>query len=69
MRSAISYTCSRKCETNTTAIPCSLSRRISGRAARPRRWSRLEVGSSRISTSAEMSIARAIATICWTASE
>ena len=40
-----------------------------GTAARPRRASRLEVGSSRISTLAEMSIARAIATICWTASE
>ena len=31
--------------------------------------SRLEVGSSRISTFASMSTARAIATICWTASE
>ena len=56
--------------TNRIAMPSLLAAGASPRrAASTSLASRLEVGSSRISTLASMSIARAIATSCWTASE
>ena len=59
MRSQISYTWSRKCVTNRIATPLSRSRRMSANSACTSSASRLEVGSSRISTRASVDTARA----------
>ena len=53
----------------TMAMPCSFSWRTIVKSCWTSSESRLDVGSSRIRTSAEMSMARAIATICCTAIE
>jgi hypothetical protein len=67
MRSLMRYTWSMKCVTNSTAIPSARSRsRMSNRSSTSDS-SRLEVGSSRMSTFASASSARAIATSCCTA--
>ena len=67
IRSEISYTWSRKCDTNRIAAPPSRSRRITRNSSATSSASRLDVGSSRISTRAETAVARAMATSCWTA--
>ena len=67
IRSEISYTWSRKCDTNRIAVPPSRSRRITRNSSATSSASRLDVGSSRISTRAETAVARAMATSCWTA--
>ncbi len=65
IRSEISYTWSRKCETNRIAAPRVARDCASpGTVRRPRRRRRLEVGSSRISTRADTAMARAMATSC-----
>ena len=50
-------------------MPSSRSCRMMRNSCATSLASRLDVGSSRISTWALMSMARAMATICWTASE
>ena len=64
MRSQISYTWSRKCVTNRIATPRSRSRRSSLNNACTSSASRLEVGSSRISTRASVATARATVASC-----
>ncbi len=67
IRSEISYTWSRKCETNRIAVPPSRRRRITRNSSATSSASRLDVGSSRISTRALTAVARAMATSCWMA--
>ena len=69
MRSLISYTWSRKCETNRIATPRSRRSRTTPNSRATSSASRLDVGSSRMSTRASTTIAREIATSCCTASE
>ncbi len=69
MRSAMRYTWSRKWVMNTTATPDARTRSTTSNSSSTSRVSRLDVGSSRISTWASISIARAIDTSCWTAIE
>ena len=69
IRSQTSYTCSRKCVMKMMPTPRALSSRISEKSFSTSRSSSEEVGSSRISTLHSISIARAMATICCTASE
>ncbi len=64
IRSVSEKTWSRKCETNRMATPSSRSARTTRNSWSTSSVSRLEVGSSSTSTRAEMSTARAIATIC-----
>ena len=54
----------------TIAMPSLLQLPQTSKSCATSCWSRLDVGSSRISTSrARCRVARAIATICWTAIE
>ena len=69
MRSAMRYTWSRKWVMNTTATPDARTRSTTSKSSSTSRVSRLDVGSSRISTWASISMARAIETSCWTAIE
>ena len=69
MRSLIAYTWSRKCETNRIATPRSRRARTTSNSRATSSASRLDVGSSRMSTRASTTIAREIATSCCTASE
>ena len=69
MRSLIAYTWSRKCETNRIATPWSRSRRMTANSCSTSVASRLDVGSSRMSTLESVTIARLIATSCCIASE
>ena len=68
MRSQISYTWSRKCETNRIATPRVLSSRMTRNSSATSSKSRLEVGSSSTSTLTSVEMARAMATSCCTAS-
>ena len=69
MRSLIAYTWSRKWETNRMATPRSRRARTTSNSRATSSASRLDVGSSRMSTRASTTIAREIATSCCTASE
>jgi len=69
MRSAISYTWSRKWVTNRMASPCALRWRMTSNSLPTSSRSSEDVGSSRMSNRDEMLRARAIATSCWMAME
>ena len=67
--SQTAYTCSRKWVTKMIPIPLALSCLISTNNFSTSPSSREDVGSSRISTLADMSTALAMAIICWMAME
>ena len=69
MVSDTSYTWSRKWVTKTIPIPCFFSIRMISNSFCTSSVDKLDVGSSKISTFAEISTARAMATICCTATE
>ncbi len=69
MRSLTSKTCSRKCETNSTATPWSHRRRTTPSSRAASSASRLDVGSSSTSTRGSSTIARATATSCLVAGD
>ncbi|MCY1541372.1 hypothetical protein D9M68_770570 [compost metagenome] len=69
MRSDTAYIWFRKCVTKTMARPSPRSRRSTSNSFSTSSSSRLDVGSSRISTFDDTPSARAIATICCTATE
>ena len=69
IRSHTAYTCSRKCVTKMIPTPSSRSLRIRTNSFSTSSSSREEVGSSRIRTLHFISTARAIAIICWIATE